>query len=449
MAMAGVLAAPLAAYGNGAFPDSMSLMAPDGEPSRLILATNFGLISSEDAAQTWTWTCEQPATGNAVLYQMGPAPRRRLFAIADGKLAFSDDRGCSWQTAAGLVEQATVVDAFPDPVTVDWVWAVAIRRDDGGGSDGLYLSRDGGTRFESRLFEATAGDVITGVESARGDPHTIYATLSRATPQGFAPGVVRSHDQGNTWEAAPLTGLGAGSVRLIAVDPLNPTTLFLRWHSNDGEHFALSSDGGSTAHRTLDLPGGVFTSYARLGNDHAFLGGVLGETPVLYESGDGGQSWKALATPPHVRALAGRGTTLYAATDNVVDGFAVASFNEDKGSWTPLLRFEDVQAVATCARVACAASCQTEANLSVWSEDVCHADVSPKPVSDAAAGGEARDAGQDAAHDAPPTTDAGPVIPAASGCHCATAHDGPASGARSWAALGVLLLVCGLRPRRR
>jgi len=447
--LSALLLTPLTARGNGAFPDSLSLMAPAGDLDRLVLATNFGLISSENAAAPtplWTWICELPTINNAGLYQMGPVPRRRLFAIADGKLAFSDDRGCAWKTAAGLVEQAAVVDAFPDLVSSDRVWVVAAHKDDGGSSDALYLSRDGGNRFEARLFQAAPGDVITGVESARANPSTIYATLSRATPQGFVPGVVSSHDEGTTWEPAPLTGLGAGSVRLIAVDPLSPSTLFLRWRAQDGERFALSTDGGNTAHPTLSLPGGIFTAYAMLDDHRAFLAGVLGSSPVLYESEDGGQSWRSLDGAPHIRALAGRGTTLYAATDNVVDGFAVAASTDAAGNWTPLLRFEDVQAVATCARVACATACQTEADLSVWSEDVCRADVQVPVEVDA--GARAKDGGQDAPGDALASADGGGRRPAAQGCECALPHTGSGRGLPGWTPAVALLLWFELRRRR-
>src|SRR5947209_6557024 len=42
------LAAPSPARADGAFPDSLQVLLPAGQPHRIILATNFGLIISED-----------------------------------------------------------------------------------------------------------------------------------------------------------------------------------------------------------------------------------------------------------------------------------------------------------------------------------------------------------------------------------------------------------------
>src|SRR5262245_64375596 len=85
-----------AARANGAFPDSQSIMTPETRPHEIRLATNFGIISSDDDGQTWVWSCETAETNNGSLYQMGPAPRSRIYAISSEGLAFSDDDSCGW-----------------------------------------------------------------------------------------------------------------------------------------------------------------------------------------------------------------------------------------------------------------------------------------------------------------------------------------------------------------
>ena len=63
-----------------------------------MLATNFGMIISEDAGKSWLWTCERPETSFGYLYGVGPPPRDRFYALSpDAGLAFSDDGSCTWQ----------------------------------------------------------------------------------------------------------------------------------------------------------------------------------------------------------------------------------------------------------------------------------------------------------------------------------------------------------------
>src|SRR6476620_9982996 len=88
---AAVLRRAGAARANGAFPDSQSIMTPDAKPHSIRLATNFGVISSDDDGQHWVWSCEVTETASGSLYQMGPPPKNRLFVISSEGLAFSDN----------------------------------------------------------------------------------------------------------------------------------------------------------------------------------------------------------------------------------------------------------------------------------------------------------------------------------------------------------------------
>src|SRR6202042_149964 len=99
--VAALAAAP--ARADGAFPDGQSIMVPADRPDEILLATNFGVLASEDAGASWIWSCEQPVNSYGRLYQMGPAPAHRLYAIANGKLIFSDDEACGWQVAGGAL----------------------------------------------------------------------------------------------------------------------------------------------------------------------------------------------------------------------------------------------------------------------------------------------------------------------------------------------------------
>src|SRR5450432_4843602 len=79
------------ARADGAFPDSLSVLLPADRPHHIALATNFGLISSDDDGGTWTWVCEGARTNCSMLYSVGAPPGDRLFALSADSLVYSDD----------------------------------------------------------------------------------------------------------------------------------------------------------------------------------------------------------------------------------------------------------------------------------------------------------------------------------------------------------------------
>ena len=103
------------ARADGAFPDAQTILLPADRPDEILLATNFGVLASEDAGASWIWSCEQPVNSYGRLYQMGPAPVHRLYTVAGGKLVFSDDGACGWQVAGGALSTQLCEDAFVDP----------------------------------------------------------------------------------------------------------------------------------------------------------------------------------------------------------------------------------------------------------------------------------------------------------------------------------------------
>ena len=57
---------------------------PPDKPQEVVLATNFGMIISEDAGASWLWTCEQPETSFGYLYGVGTAAARSLLCAVPG-----------------------------------------------------------------------------------------------------------------------------------------------------------------------------------------------------------------------------------------------------------------------------------------------------------------------------------------------------------------------------
>jgi hypothetical protein len=451
------------AHADGAFPDSDSIVVPDALPEEIFLGTNFGLVLSVDGGVTWTWTCEQPGNAFGNHYQMGASPTNRLYAQARGStsatLAYSDDTGCSWQVADGAVAGATVLDAFADPTDAGRVLALVSRSGDAGASYEAWESSDGGATFATRRYATP--DALTGVETARSDPATVYLTLIGVGDGGPIPELARSTDGGATWTLHDLSpGLGAHilNLRLIAVDPDDAGTVFLRVSGGSGEQVAVTRDGGATVAPVLTFTAGTVAAFARVpATGDLIVGGVSGLNSVAFQSTDDGATFQPLPTPPHLRALAARGSRLYGVADNYTDGYAIGTSDDEGMTWQPLVSFGGdpgdptvavIGSVTACVAALCQSDCLTRANMGQWAPDVCG--VTP-PMSD---GGAVRDAARDAPpvrtdaarHDAA-GRDASVGGHAASGCSC---DAGPVSGspAASFPLLA-LLAASGLARRWR
>jgi hypothetical protein len=465
--------APLLAAGvaraDGAFPDSLGLMTPTQLPDETLLATNFGLVMSFDGDQTWVWACEQGANSYATLYQMGPAPRNRIYAIAPTSsgvttnVIYSDDSSCTWKAAA-----TGAIDAFVDPTNGDRVLAVVTTPLDAGGSSYAVMeSSDGGATFPQTRYTAAIGDHITGVEISRSTPQTVYLTITSGT--AYTPKVAVTTNGGGSWTLHDLSTTlpsGTNSIRLVAVDPSDAQKVYLRIANQQQQALAVYSDGSATATTPLTFPGGAFTAFTRMASGSLIAGGILGTTPVAFRSTDGAGSFSQLPTVPFTfTGLSSRGTKLYAAADNMVDpshAYGIYTSTDEGMSWQPLMAFGDygqatptptIQAIVSCLKTYCQTDCENRAGMQLFSLDtsdqVCSAAVMPAPV----------DAGQDAAsqpHDAgrPPPDDAGshhdasmaPPPTPSSGCHCALPVQTPSRW--SWVALLAAAITLARRRRR-
>src|SRR6184192_1327229 len=71
-ALGAMILVSVAAHADGAFPDAFAMFAPADQANTLRMATNFGLVFSNDGAQTWHYVCEQAVITFATLYAEGP-----------------------------------------------------------------------------------------------------------------------------------------------------------------------------------------------------------------------------------------------------------------------------------------------------------------------------------------------------------------------------------------
>jgi len=371
------IAVPAAARANGAFPAVQTVLVPADRPQETMLATNFGVVLTEDGGQTWSWSCEQDVNAYAIFYQLGPAPRRRLFALANGNIIYSDDSTCTWRPSAGLLVNASS-DVFADPTNADRVLAIGIASS----NFTVVVSTDGGATFDSTLYRAADTAVLNGVEIAPADPRVIYLALQGAN--GGSPQLMRSADGGAQWTVNDLSaGVGPGTIRIISVDPDDANTVLLRWTGAAGnDALVVTHDGGATASKTLSIASS-FTSFARMPDGALVLVGktLVGGAvkPALFVSHDGGANFVENDAIPGIFALAQRGGVLYAAADNFVDGFALGASSDEGATWQPVLRFDQVGSILACLQTnaQCQATCEALAGKGlgspgkIWEETVC------------------------------------------------------------------------------
>ena len=377
------------ARADGAFPDSLSLLVPVDRPHRIALATNFGLISSNDDGASWSWVCEGPLTNCSTLYSAGAAPADRLFALSADSLVFSDDDACQWTVAGGDVAAGGVVDAFP--FAQDATRVLAAVSPNGVGAQTTYTvveSHDGGSTFDSVLYTAMGGDLVTGVEASRTDADTIYVTL--ATGAAFSPALALTTDGGATWHSVDLSAqLGTSSgIRLVAVDRTNPARVFLRVAMLATEGLAVfDATTGSVTVPIMFPMGGLMTAFVQTAEGPLVVAGRVNNDGPVYRSLDSGQTWQPVSGPPHVRALAERDGAIYVAADNTADGYSVGISKDLGVTFQSLMRFDQVGSIAACVRAACQSVCASEVSAGLWPAAMCAATPEATAQPQAAGGG--------------------------------------------------------------
>jgi MYXO-CTERM domain-containing protein len=415
------------ARANGAFPDAMKILVPPDRPHQIAVATNFGLLLSDDDGGSWRWLCEDAIGACARLYQMSAPPGDTVTTLTSAGLVVLGDGACAHdlsQASFGGVPVA-MTDAFPDPVDPEHVLSLGFTSITSGVS-ALYESRDHGLTFATVLYQAPAGVVLTGVENAAAAPQTVYLTAVA----GSAPMILASNNGGNAFSSHDQSAtLGAASLALAAVDRDDPNKLYLR--ASDAaaqvDSLAISEDGGVSTARTLSFPpqyqmtaliktaGGTLLATALRAYPVVACGAADLTSPdpvAAYLSTDGGHHFEPWSGAPHVRALAERAGVLYAAANSVVDGYALATSTDLGAHWTPILRFSQIAGPLACVATDCAAAWGLLEKMFGIAET-------------------------------PPDAGAAPT-PAEHGCGCSV---GGADQAR--APIGLLLVLLGLRTRAR
>ena len=336
-------------HADGAFADSKVILLPRDQPRRIVLSSDVqGLLVSDDAGASFSWICENAIGRFAALFQLGPAPTQRMFAITQSGLSMSTDAGCSWQRPEGITRRAG--DAFPDPTDPAHVVSIVqttIAPDSPQYGDAIVESHDGGASFGEPLYK-TADASISGVEQAQSDPARLYFVMSSLELQH--PYIGRSEDGGASWRLIDVTAQLPRRplvLRIVAVDPENAQTLYLRMSDGQRDALVISRDGGETVRVVHQLDGDM-SAFLRRTDGTLLLAGSAGQA---FRSDDGATSfvpWIGATGALHIQALGERDGSLYAVTSSQLDGFAAAVSQDDGAHWRPLLRLSHLRGPMQC-----------------------------------------------------------------------------------------------------
>ena len=245
----------------------------------------------------------------------------------------STDGGASWVFSSRGISSLFVTSVAVDPQTPTTLWVVA--------NLAVFKSTDRGqTWLPVRLNPVAGGAVATQVLVDPLHPSNVYVLFSSGLLQ-------RSHDGGQTWEAAGNPGNLAWK---LVIDPRTPATLYAA-----GEGIAKSTDGGTTWAplpvppfdlTSVDLaispssPSTLYESGADLDID------II--VPRLRRTTDGGATWapaeagprmtESLAVDPHVSTTVYRASEdgiVYRLTDGGAPGRSSATISRISGpiSW--------------------------------------------------------------------------------------------------------------------
>jgi hypothetical protein len=400
---------------HGTTPETRQILLRDDRPEQIILATNFGLIASEDGGETWLFSCERGLSDYAGPFLLGAPPSSRMFAMTSG-LIYSDDDSCTWNAAGGVLPELLLYAFAVDPSNERRVYAIGARREDLRSGDGIYVSDDGGLTFGAAVFTAPKGSALLTVSVAPSQPSTLFATML-STPENH-PILLRSRDSGAHWELAAdlVDSLGLSPFELLAIDAADSDRLYARVLEPFAETLAISADGGLTFVRAVSIPGKL-NAFLKLPSGTMLVAGSAGTEPLAYRSTDGGQSFEPWPEAPLVHALAERQGKLYVAADHFVDGFALAVSDDEGAHLTPISVFEQVRGLRTCVADVCAEPCAYYAGIGLWPAAVCGGPPDLPVSSDLPASNDSSDAGA-AGPPAADRKDQGPS-PRAASAQCA------------------------------
>ena len=328
--------------------------------------SQFSLFRSTDGGATWTSRSTNLSAGTVNAIAIDPANPSTIYLGSPVGVWKSVDAGATWVNSSNGIGQPDVVRLAIDRTTPSTLYALTML-------NGVFKSTNGGASWTP----ASSGLVITGNSITLGagsaglsiDPTTpsrIYVANYVSTNGGASwtaiptldgtitghafsgstiyassqiGGVYRSTDSGQTW-AKTATGLPAGSVWSVAVDPKNGQVVYATTDSgiyksvNGGASWAAVNKGVSNTDVTAVVvdpfaPANVFAGTSSNG---------------IFRSSDSGSTWTSVhaGSPATTRIMGMAVDPQTPATVYAANWFGSVFRSTDRGAtWTSATASDD------------------------------------------------------------------------------------------------------------
>jgi photosystem II stability/assembly factor-like uncharacterized protein len=264
-------------------------------------------------------------------------PMVMYVGMASGGLFKTEDAGTTWSPIFDNQDISSVSALALAPSDPQQVWVgtgeTFLIRPAHAMGNGIYKSTDAGKTFKHMGLKETAR--IGQIEVDPRDPNIVYAAALGHTygPQQDR-GVYKTTDGGNSWKRVLFVDENTGAAD-IALNPKNPEIIFAAFWSIEIKTWGLNSGGpGGGIYRSKDggktwepmakrgLPGGaknpvgktsVAVSYS---NPNVVYALFEMDSPQLWKSEDGGDTWRHTLTNHTINERAPYYTRLRVSTDN-------------------------------------------------------------------------------------------------------------------------------------
>lgn len=259
-----------------------------------------GILVSQDGGATWTLTTANGSFDRQEISRIAVNPTNPAVAYAtvtdfannglfNGNTGVwkTTNFGASWTNttaAVGLDAYTPYSDLVMNPVNPNILYA-AISRYDGGDSNGVIKSTDGGATWNYVGSSLPKGNLVgtTKIAISPTNPNVLYVSIANGYSGGTfgsLRGFYRSADAGATWTLLSRTPNFLGTQgwydNVVAVDPLDPTgnTLYaagvLNYNTNSNAIIESTNGGASWFDLTTGANGnGPHTDHHALAFDAA------------------------------------------------------------------------------------------------------------------------------------------------------------------------------------
>jgi hypothetical protein len=343
------------AFANGRAPGTSTIHFKKGQESEIAAGMTFGLLVSHDNGKTWLYMCED-AVGYGGMYDPVYAYSKSgaLFATTFNGLKVMRDQCTFGDTPQGMTFVSNVVIAPDDAVvysTVDKTQSTIYTSC----TAGSPRTCNDGTSFPVSDQPAMPNDWWQSVVVAPSNPLRVYLSGYRFANQIKTFLVFRSDDGGKTFTQLPVTSFTVmpnSTIEIVGVSATNPDLVFARVtleDNNTATGLYRSTNAGASWTRIKGTPNAA--ALLVRGNGDLVIGTQVDGS---FKSVDNGANWTPLASPPHINCLAENSAgEVWACTQNYgmmstpTDGFGIMK-STDLATWTGVLKFQDIQAPATC-----------------------------------------------------------------------------------------------------